>query len=242
MLITPRGVKGGRGTIRDKKRTPTDRSLEELIKKHNQGGMRLREVRYERGDTLYDQGEPAHWVCLLTEGEVDLVKRALNGKRYIVVRLSPGDLVGIEALFKDPEHTDREYTAEVISPTRAILIERGDFWRLLEDGETAGEIVRALCRALRARDHRIGYLLCEGILERVAGVLLYLSQRDRARADPDTSVLRVTHAQIAAFIGSTPETVCKELKRLQRRKAVIERGRSQITLCTERLATLANGK
>jgi CRP-like cAMP-binding protein len=128
----------------------------------------------------------------------------------------------------------------VISPVRALLIEREDFLKLLEDGKLAREVVRGLCRAVRERDRRIGYLLSEGALERIAGVLLYLSQRHNAREDQDTPVLQVTHAQLAAFIGSAPETVCKELKRLQGRQILIQKGRGKVTLRREELLSCFN--
>lgn len=75
-----------------------EQSLGDLLKQKGRERLRIRTVKYEKQNTLYDQGEPAYWVCLLLEGEADLVKRTPAGQRYIIERILPGELFGLEPL------------------------------------------------------------------------------------------------------------------------------------------------
>lgn len=181
------------------------KTLVELIRaKGRTEGLPVRTVRYEKGNTLYDQGEPAYWICFIVNGLVDLVKRTSGGKRFILDRFGPGEFLGVEALANERlPSLARHFTAEAVAPTTALLLEPAGLWMLLQDEEVAQAVVQALCRALQEREWRISTLLACGAPDRIRETLAYL----HGRLNGCTQVL--THAEIAMFTGLTEETVCK---------------------------------
>lgn len=213
-----------------------DRAMAELLRDFAQDEMRIREVRYDKGNTVFDVEEPAYWLVYIVSGEVDLVKRTLAGERFTIQRLGPGDLLGLEAILPDPEDRYRRYTAEVIVPIEALLVERADFWRLLEMPALRVPILNALCCMLHEGAVRLEYLLAgKGSLEKVAGALLCLS---RFRNAQEGLPLQVTYAQIASFIGMRAETVCNRMKTLERRDALVRENGTGMILRKEALRGL----
>lgn len=216
--------------------------LGEWLKAYAKTNSRVRQIHYERGSAIFEKGEPAYWAYLLLEGEVDLVKRLANGKRFIVERLVSGDLLGIEALLAQSDYPDRDYVAEAVTSVDAILIERDDFMALLGDPEFAVRINRLLIQLLRKSSRRTGYLLCNNALEKVVGTLSYFNQLQRAETQTessDTATLVLTLNQIASFAGITEETVFKQMKSLRRKKVISKSDRSGIELQLSKLAMIS---
>src|SRR5215472_614100 len=54
----------------------------------------LRPVRYSAGDTIFREGDSAHEMFVVLEGEVEVVKHSRRGRDHRVAMLGPTDCFG----------------------------------------------------------------------------------------------------------------------------------------------------
>ena len=95
-------------------------------------------VRFEAGDVIFNEGEPAHSFYLIRSGNVALQQVSYRTEPFTVITLHRGDIIGWSWLF--PPYRWR-LTAKALDITRAIALD--------------GEKLRARCD----EDHHLGYEL-----------------------------------------------------------------------------------
>jgi CRP-like cAMP-binding protein len=99
-----------------------------------------RPVSYDKGELIFQEGEPAFGFYVICTGKVKLAKHSPTGKKQILKLLGPGEILGEKTMF------DREvYTAyaQTLEPTRMNFYQREPFIAFL------GEVSQS-----RAQDHR----------------------------------------------------------------------------------------
>jgi CRP/FNR family transcriptional regulator len=159
---------------------------------------------YRRGETIFEEGSPAFGMYCVCSGAIKLFRRTLEGKRQIICILGPRRLLGIEVLAKEFRHT---HCAEAMEDSRVFFIAREDLANLPE----VREICTALARDVILLEGRIADLLRRSTVERVMRGI-YLLQRQK--------VYHVANEELAALVGSCPETVCRILGELEERNLI----------------------
>ncbi len=192
---------GGEGRGRGGSGSPAVEWLQTLRAQRGEE-LGLREVRYPKGSTLYTENEPAYWTFLIVEGFVDVVKRTPGGKRFILDRMGPGELLGMEALAAHQERV-RAFCAEAVTEVRALLLDLPAWEAILRHQEAHRPVLRLFGEALLHRERRLGTLLAPGSPERIQETRAYLCQKFNGYAPP------LTQRELAQLTGYTPETVCK---------------------------------
>lgn len=86
--------------------------------------------RFDPGDVLFREGEPAPSCFVLAAGDVDVLTRLGDGTQQKLATLAPGALVGHLALI---DRKPRSATCRIaLRPARLIELGREDFDRLLD--------------------------------------------------------------------------------------------------------------
>jgi|GEM_PF-5061117 len=173
-----------------------------IIRSKREEGLFVQEVTYPKGSTLYTENEPAYYAYLIAEGFVDLVKRTPGGKRFILDRRGPGELLGIEALAGE-RNPLRAFCAEAATDVRALLLDLPAWEELLGERASHRAALQLFGRMLLHKDLRIGMLLSNGAPERIRAAKAYLQYKFSGDLPP------LTRRELAQFVGCTPETVCK---------------------------------
>jgi CRP-like cAMP-binding protein len=102
-----------------------------------------REIEIAKGDTLYEEGDPADALYMVVEGRV----RLSTGGRT-TSEVGPGQAFGTWALVDDSRHGQR---AVCIEDGLALALRREDFYdRAASDLTLLQEVVRVLAKRLRA--------------------------------------------------------------------------------------------
>ena len=100
------------------------------------------EVDFEPSETLMTEGEVGDSMYLLLQGQVQVTK----GTHGVTI-LGAKECVG-EMSILDSE--PRSATVRALAPTRALKVEREDFYDLLNERiEIARGVIKVLCRRLR---------------------------------------------------------------------------------------------
>jgi len=175
--------------------------------------MTVARVRdYDKGATMFREGDPPDELYTLVTGRVKIVKTTPRGADVILEIFGPGDPVGAVAVYES-----RPYPASAVTlePTTCVLVPRQQFFALLETHPT---MVRGLLVGLTHRLVELTSRLTElsgGRVEaRLARFFLKLAT-DIGQQRPDGVFipLVLSRQELADMIGTTIETSIRIMSR-----------------------------
>lgn len=167
--------------------------------------------RFEAGDILFSEGDPATDAYLLEEGRVRLIKRIRGSERSILV-CKPGDLFGESALLEGSERTS---SAVALSPGLALVIDQATLQNLLEHNATiASRVVKQLVRRLRDAEHQLDVTMHTDIQSKVVRALLEHARRVRG-AESNSATFSISPMELAAEVGLDVDTLKRNVQKLR---------------------------
>lgn len=171
------------------------------------------------GAELFAEGDPAEGFYVVCSGKVKVYHLSPEGKEQILHVFGPGEPVGEAPMFageRFPAH------AAPMTDARLLYLPRQAFLDVLAaHPSVALGMLAVMARRLRRFAAHIENLALKEAPARLASYLIYeadLQDRD------DTVALDMTKGQLAAFLGSTPETLSRVLGRLIREGMVTPTG------------------
>ncbi|MAG36376.1 MAG: cyclic nucleotide-binding protein [Dehalococcoidia bacterium] len=194
---------------------------DELVRK-------ARRHHFDAGDVIMAEGTPGTTLAIVLGGEVQVSVLSADGQEMILALFGAGDVFGeMELLDEAP----RSATVAALGPAEVLIFQRKDFLQLLYDRpEVSVALLQLLTSRLRATDHLVEDAMFLKVSGRLAKKLLELAQ---TRGQQTTAGLQIdlllTHQTLAALIGTTRESVSKQLGQW-RRLGVIETERHKITI------------
>lgn len=160
---------------------------------------------YGRGEIIYHPGEPSEKLYIVHQGRVKIYRLSESGKEQLIRILGPGDFTGELALFSTTMHDDY---AEAMEDTELCTMQRGDLQAyLLKYPAISLHILSEFSNRLTQTEKQLARLATESADKRIAAYLLELSESQKLR----TVKLPMTRKDLAAFLGTTPETVSRKL-------------------------------
>lgn len=106
--------------------------------------------RYEPGDHIFNEGEPSDEMYIVKEGQLAIMKEALDSEPLMLAYRRTGDLMGEVSLLSD---SPRTASAVAVKPTTLLTISRDDFWRLMrEDTDFQQTVIHTLIDHLLVAD------------------------------------------------------------------------------------------
>lgn len=160
---------------------------------------------YRRGEIIYRPGEPADKLYIVHRGRIKIYRLSEAGKEQLIRILEPGDFTGELALFSRTVHDDY---AEAMEDTELCTMRRNDLQEyLLKYPAISLHILSEFSNRLSHTEKLLARLATESTDKRIAGYLLELSESQGS----STIKLPMTRKDLAAFLGTTPETVSRKL-------------------------------
>ncbi|WP_111481315.1 Crp/Fnr family transcriptional regulator [Celeribacter halophilus] len=189
-------------------------------------------VHLPAGTVLFGPGKRPENLLLLTEGTARVQQTTEGGREIVLYRVHGGEsCVMTTACLLAYE----DYTAEGIAETDvdAVAIPRRVFDDLIAHSQSFRDFVfSAYSRRITDLFHVIEEIAFQKVDIRLAQKLLELTNGE--------PVLKVTHAQLAAELGSAREVISRQLQEFQRR-GWVQTARGEVRLIDrEALDALAN--
>ena len=189
-------------------------------------------VRFPRGTTIFDEGEPGDRLYIITSGKIKL------GRENLLTVMGPSDMFGELSIF-DPG--PRTSSAVCVTEVQAATMNSELLKKWVGDHpEIAQQLLRVLARRLRRTNANLADLIFTDVPGRVAKTLLQLANRFGVQ---EGSALRVNHdltqEEIAQLVGASRETVNKALATFAHRGWIRLEGKSVLIVDTEHLARRA---
>jgi signal transduction histidine kinase len=127
--------------------------------------------RYQTGDYIFEEGEPADHVYVITTGRVAITKNTHTDTQLVLGYVGAGEMLGEVAMWTNERRTAAAMAAE---PLELLAISREDFWRLFdEDWAFRHLITNELIRHILAADQS---RLAAAATERTLSTLIELRQ------------------------------------------------------------------
>ena len=210
------------------------RSLPDTELRRLAAGCRTRTLR--TNETLFEEGDACRGLFIVAEGTVAVRQISFRGREQVFHTEGPGATLGEAPLF------DRGgYVASAVAMTsaRAVFLPRSQVIALCQ---RRPEVALAMLQTMAGRVRRFAELVADlafrPVPERLAR---HLDTLQAERTDTEVR-LTLTHAQLAARLGTVRELVVRALRQLER-SGVIARRRSTIVIRDpRRLAALARGE
>lgn len=158
-------------------------------------------VRYRRSEMIFSQGDACDSVIYVQKGRVKLSAVSKAGREAIVGMLGPGDFVGEGCL---AGQTVRIGTATAMTPTTALVIDKGEMFRGLHAEHALSDrfIEYMLTRNIRIQEDLIDQLFssAETRLARTLLLLAHYGEQDK----PERVLPQMLPAMLAGMVGTTP--------------------------------------
>lgn len=167
---------------------------------------------YERGDRVFEEGDPSDVFFVVIAGRIKVYKHAPNGHDIILEMFGPGGPLGAVAAY---EARPYPASASAIEPSTCLLIPRQAFFQLLEQHPT---LVRGLLGSLSLRLVELTTRLAELTGGRVEArfARLFLKLADQL-GRPDRGGLFIplvlSRQELADMTGTTIETSIRIMSR-----------------------------
>ncbi|HYE52883.1 MAG TPA: cyclic nucleotide-binding domain-containing protein [Azospirillaceae bacterium] len=187
----------------------------------------LQTQRFEAGQTLFSEGDPADILYNVTSGTVKLYKLMPDGRRQITGFLLPGDFVGLSV---DDTYA---YTAEAVTQSMLCRFPRRKMEALLEEfPKMQRRLFSMASNELAAAQDQMLLLGRKTAKEKICSFLHLLSQRAARRGHKENPVhVPMSRADIADYLGLTTETVSRTFTQLKTARVIslLEGNKVQIT-------------
>jgi len=175
----------------------------------------VRDRTYERGRTIFNEGEEATGFYVVVSGRIKVYKISPEGKEQILHLLGPGEPFGEVALF-----SGRNFPAyaEAFENARVFFIPRAAFAAHIRDHPAlALNMLATLSMRLHQFTNMIEGLSLKEVSSRLAGYILSESEKQKGA---DRVELDLAKGQLASLLGTIPETLSRTLTRMVRQGLV----------------------
>ncbi|MDQ2858881.1 MAG: Crp/Fnr family transcriptional regulator [Candidatus Eremiobacteraeota bacterium] len=168
-------------------------------------------MRVTRAALLYTPGDAADCVFAVASGRIKIVRTSAAGSESIVGIRNPGDLFG-----------ELTWMSGAKRSTSAIALDAGEVWRLdsdafearlRADGALAASFARGVAQRLAGLERELTELAGKSVPGRLVDALGRLAaEHGIPQADGTLQIgLSLTHKDLADIIGTSRETLTREL-------------------------------
>lgn len=190
---------------------------------------------YAKEENLFQQGDPGSGFFIVQSGRIKIFKLSTDGREQILHIFEEFDhFAEVPALDGKPYPA----AATAIEAAQVLFFPRQLFLSLLtQEPDLAINLLKSFARHLRHFSNLVDDLTLREIPARLANYLLRLSQQSNSA---EIITLDLSKGQLAARLGTIPETLSRIFAKLKRQGLLDVEGRQIKLLDLERLRELAN--
>lgn len=164
---------------------------------------------YQKGDTIFSEGEHASGFYIVAEGKVKIFKLSVDGKEHILHIFGPGNPFGEVPVFAGKAFPAN---AMALAKSTLILLPREAFVDLITVRPSiALNMLAILSLRLREFTVQIEHLSLKEVPGRLAAYLIFLSKEQK---NDRTVTLKISKGQLASLLGTIPETLSRIFTRM----------------------------
>lgn len=175
-----------------------------------------------KGEQIFSPDGEAQLV-ILARGALKVYQLSASGKEQLLRIVEPGGYEGENQLFGAANTAS---FGEALVPSEVCVLRQADFTKLLEEyPKIALKLLKINAEKSLRTEQQTQFLAMEKVEERLAAYLLDLS----LVANSEAVTLPMKMKELAAFLGTTPETLSRKFKLLEAQDLIV-RDKKQITI------------
>ena len=164
--------------------------------------------RYQKGETIFQPGDEK--LQIVARGNMKVYQLSASGREQLLRVAQPGDYEGEAQLFGLENDS---FFGQAMENTEICSLSKADFNRLLlENPQLSLKLLELSTQKLLATERQTRFLAMERVEERLASYLLDLAKV----AGSDQVQLPMKMKDIAFYLGTTPETLSRKFKLLEK--------------------------
>lgn len=188
---------------------------------------------YKRHEIIFMEGDAYAGLYLVLSGRVKVFKTSPEGKEQIIHLLGPREPFADVPLFTGGPYPA---TAQALEDTRLLFIPRQAFLDLLHgNSEISLRMLGAFAKRLRQLVNLVESLSLKEVTARLAR---YLAEESKKTGHFNFD-LPISKANLAAFLGTIPETLSRSLHELENCGAISVQGKQIVIRNKQMLQELA---
>ena len=190
---------------------------------------------YQKGQTLFVEGNPTHGLFCVKWGAVKLTKMGIDGKDVIVRLVGTGGVLGHRSVFS-ANHYGASATA--LEETKVCFIEKKLITELIEkDSSVAYSIIGHLSLELGASEKKQASFSQKNVEGRVCELLFILKQSYGEKLDDNLIRinLKLSREDMASYLGIATETLIRTISELKKERIINQDGKNIIILDENKL-------
>jgi CRP/FNR family transcriptional regulator, anaerobic regulatory protein len=177
---------------------------------------------FSRGETIIAQDEELFFVGNIIQGFVKMTNMTTDGRQQIVGLLHDGDFVG--RIFTSKARFAYEATSDV----RLCMINRAAFERLLSKHPTIfRQLLIDVSRQAEEVQEWLTLFNFRTTMQRLVGFIIVLAKREPYPTGRESMTkagrfvdIPMSRRDLAAYLGTTPETLSRNIQQLARSKVI----------------------
>ena len=163
---------------------------------------------YQKGETIFQPGDEK--LQIVARGNMKVYQLSASGREQLLRVAQPGDYEGEKQLFGLENDS---FFGEAMEDTEICSLSKAGFNRvLLENPQLSLKLLELSTQKLLAAERQTRFLAMEQVEERLASYLLDLAKV----AGSDEVQLSMKMKDIAFYLGTTPETLSRKFKLLEK--------------------------
>ena len=193
-----------------------------------------RQQAYGKGEVLFHQGEEGNGFYLIQSGRIKVFQLSSGGREQILHIFGEGDHFAEVPAFDGQSFPA---SAAALEATQALFFPRQLFLMLLEQNPILTiNLLKSFARHTRRLSSLIDNLSLHEVPERLAIYLLQLNERSN---NTDQVKLDLNKTQLAAMLGTIPETLSRVFYKLNQAGVIAVEGAVITVLNRDKLRQLA---
>lgn len=192
------------------------------------------EASFEKGEIILSEGVFADHVVYLRSGLVKEYGKGEQNHEYILQVIKPHSYLGLHSIFSDSLN---HYSYMALTDVTVCYIKLSVFYKFIkENGKFSYEILSSVCNDSLRNYHRLIDQHQKKIFGKVADALLYFSN---VIFDSPNFNLPLSRKEIAYMIGTSRESVSKQICGFEADHIIKINGRSIFILDMEKLKQIS---
>ncbi len=190
----------------------------------------VQDTSYRKGELVYHAEDISDALYIVNKGKIKIYRLSETGKEQLVRILNPGDFTGELALFQETVSKQDAY-AEAMENSSICMIKRHDLQKLLLKYPSISlEILAEFSSRLETSERQTTRFATEETDTRIALFLSELVNENETHEKTKTVSLPMSRKDLASYLGTTPETLSRQLKNFEDKKLIKQENNRKITI------------
>lgn len=192
----------------------SEEEIETIIKE-----VPFRTVDYKKGEVLFWEGDKCTGIGIVLEGEVEIHKGAIMGKKITITQIKPGDMFGEAIVFS----TTHEYpaTVEALLDSKILFISKENILMMCSNHvQFVEKFMEILSNKILILNNKLSLLSLKSIRQKI---LFYIIKESK---DKKNMTINITKQEFSEILGVERPSLSRELIKMKEENIIDIKGKT----------------